>query len=56
MLLIAVNLPLLKRLEGAIYRDGPDPARVVSGTRQMAVASAMLWAGTIFAGRLLGYM
>ena len=56
MLLIIINLPLLTRLERAIYREGPDPVRVAAGTRQMAVASAMLWAGTIFAGRLLGYM
>jgi hypothetical protein len=56
MLLIIINLPLLRRLERAIYSEGPEPVRVASGTRQMAAASAMLWAGTIFAGRLLGYM
>ena len=56
MLLIIINLPLLKRLERAVYRESPQPVTVASGTRQMAVASAMLWAGTIFAGRLLGYM
>jgi hypothetical protein len=55
MLLIIINLLLLKRLERAIYREGPEPVHVASATRQMAVASAMLWAGTIFAGRLLGY-
>ena len=55
MLLIIVNLPLLKRLERAVYLDGPEPSTVSSSTRQLAVASAMLWAGTIFAGRLLGY-
>ncbi len=56
MLLIIVNLPLLKRLERAVYREGPEPATVGGGTRQLAAASAALWAGTIFAGRLLGYM
>jgi hypothetical protein len=56
MLLIIINLPLLKRLERAIYRESPEPVVVASGTRQLAAASAMLWAGTIFAGRLLGYM
>jgi len=56
MLLIIVNLPLLKRLERAIYRESPEPVAVTGGTRQLAAASAMLWAGTIFAGRLLGYM
>jgi hypothetical protein len=55
MLLIIINLLLLKRLERAIYREGPEPVDVASATRQMALASAMLWAGTIFAGRLLGY-
>ena len=56
MLLIIINLPLLKRLERAIYRESPEPVAVASGTRQLAAASAMLWAGTMFAGRLLGYM
>jgi phosphoribosylformimino-5-aminoimidazole carboxamide ribonucleotide (ProFAR) isomerase len=56
MLLIIVNLPLIKRLERTIYRESPEPVAVTGGTRQLAAASAMLWAGTIFAGRLLGYM
>jgi hypothetical protein len=56
MLLIIINLPLLKRLERDIYRESPEPVAVAGGTRQLAAASAMLWAGTIFAGRLLGYM
>ena len=56
MLLIIVNLPLLSRLERTLYRDGPEPAVVPSSTRQLAAASALLWAGTIFTGRLLGYM
>jgi hypothetical protein len=55
LLLIVMNLALLKRLERAIYRDGPEPVAVSGATLQMAAASAMLWAGTIFAGRLLGY-
>jgi hypothetical protein len=55
MLLIIVNLPLLRRLERAIYRAGPEPAAVDRGTRRLAIASAALWAGTIFTGRLLGY-
>src|SRR3954466_2078774 len=53
MLLIVVNLPLLKRLERAVYGDNPQPTSVSGGTRQLAAASAALWAGTIFAGRLL---
>jgi len=56
MLLIIINLLLLRRLERATYRESPEPVAVASGTRQLAAASAMLWAGTIFAGRLLGYM
>lgn len=56
MLLIVVNLPLMLRLERAVYGNGPDPVSVERPARQLAVASAMLWAGTIFAGRLLGYM
>jgi hypothetical protein len=56
MLLIIVNLPLLRRLERAVYGDTREPAAVGRGTRQLAAASAALWAGTIFAGRLLGYM
>jgi hypothetical protein len=55
MLLIVANLPLLRRLERAIYLNGPEPALIDGGTRRLAVASAALWAGTIFAGRLLGY-
>ncbi len=56
MLLIIVNLPLLSRLERAMYREGPEPVIVASTTRRLAATSALLWAGTIFAGRLLGYM
>jgi hypothetical protein len=56
MLLIIVNLPLLKRLERSVYGQDPEPTVVGGGTRQLAAASAALWAGTIFAGRLLGYM
>ena len=56
MVLIAINLPLLVRLERSIYQGTPDPTTVSGGTRQLAAASAALWAGTIFAGRLLGYM
>ena len=53
LLLIVINLPLLIRLERAFDREPIAPA---GGTRRLAAASAMLWAGTIFAGRLLGYM
>ena len=56
MLLIAVNLPLLWRLERLVYGQTPEPVVVASSARQLAAASALLWAGTIFAGRLLGYM
>jgi len=56
MLLIIVNLPLLSRLERAMYQEGPEPVIVASTTRRLAATSALLWAGTIFAGRLLGYM
>jgi hypothetical protein len=55
MLLIVVNLPLLKRLERVVYGANAEPAVVSIRTRQLAAASAALWAGTIFAGRLLGY-
>jgi len=56
MLLIIINLPLLKRLERVVYRESPEPVAVAGGARQLAAASAMLWAATIFTGRLLGYM
>jgi hypothetical protein len=56
MALIIVNLPLIKRLERAVYGNTPEPAVVSGGARQLAAVSAALWAGTIFAGRLLGYM
>jgi len=56
MVLIAVNLVLMSRLERAVYSEGPEPVTVAGPTRQLAAASAMLWAGTIFAGRLLAYM
>jgi hypothetical protein len=56
LLLIIVNLPLLRRLERTVWGEGPEPASVGRGTRQLAVASAALWAATIFTGRLLGYM
>src|SRR4026209_1682840 len=56
LLLIIINLPLLRRLERVTCRESPEPITVAGGTRRLAAASAMLWAGTIFAGRLLGYM
>jgi hypothetical protein len=56
MVLIAVNLVLISRLERAVYSEGPEPVAVGSAARQLAAVSAMLWAGTIFAGRLLAYM
>jgi hypothetical protein len=56
LLLIIVNLPLLRRLERSVWGEGPEPASIGRGTRRLAVASAALWAATIFTGRLLGYM
>lgn len=55
MALIVINLPLVSRLEKAVFGDNPDPLDVSRGARQLAAVSALLWAGTIFAGRLLGY-
>src|SRR6185503_14545912 len=45
MLLIIVNLPLLRCLERAVYGGAREPAAVGRGTRQLAAASAALWAG-----------
>ena len=56
MLLIVINLPLLTRLERVVYGENPEPVVVAASARQLAAASAMLWAGAIFTGRLLGYM
>ncbi len=56
MFLIIINLPLIIRIEKAVFRDSPDPVTVSSAARRLAAVSAMLWAGTIFTGRLLGYM
>ena|SRR5262245_47956634 len=56
MLLIVINLPLLVRLERAVFREGQEPVLVSPVARQLAAGTAVLWAGTIFAGRLLGYM
>ena len=56
MLLVIINLPLLKRLERAVCGGAAEPTVVSGGTKQLAAASAALWAGTIFTGRLLGYM
>ena len=55
MVLIIINLQLVSRLEKAVFRDNPEPVTVSGAARQLAVVSAMMWAGTIFAGRLLGY-
>src|ERR1041385_8206364 len=56
MLLILITLPLIKRLERAVFGNTSAPTVVSGGARQLAAVSAALWAGTIFAGRLLGYM
>jgi len=56
MTLIIINLPLIMRLERAVYGNTPEPTVVSGGVRRLAAASAALWAGTIFTGRLLGYM
>jgi len=56
MALIVINLPLIMRLERAVYGNTAAPTVVSGGVRRLAAASAALWAGTIFTGRLLGYM
>ena len=56
LLLIAINLPLLVRLERTLYGEGTEPVAVTPAVKRLAATSALLWAGTIFAGRLLGYM
>lgn len=56
MALVIVNLPLITRLERAVYGNTPEPTFVSGGARQLAAVSAVLWAGAIFTGRLLGYM
>ena len=53
--LIAVNLPLISRLERTLYGADPEPTTVPAASRKIAAASALLWGGTIFVGRLLGY-
>src|SRR5215510_8830736 len=39
LLLIAINLPLLLRLERAVYKDGREPVLVSAAARQLAASS-----------------
>jgi hypothetical protein len=56
MALVIANLPLITWLERAVYGNTAEPTVVSAGVRRLAAVSAALWAGTIFTGRLLGYM
>ena len=54
--LVVVGLSVLQRIKGelAVASDAP-PREVSVRARQLAVVSIAVWAGTIFAGRLLAY-
>jgi hypothetical protein len=56
MLLVAVAMWVLELIKSEMVVANSSGARAVSArARQLATASLLLWAGTIFAGRLLAY-
>jgi hypothetical protein len=56
LLLIAIGMWVLELIKGEIQAASDGGAREVSArARQLATVSLVLWAGTIFAGRLLAY-
>ncbi|HEY3516305.1 MAG TPA: hypothetical protein VGL98_04600 [Gammaproteobacteria bacterium] len=56
LLFIAIALWVLQRLKGELAVAGGTAERDVSlRARRLALASLLLWAATIFAGRLLAY-
>jgi hypothetical protein len=56
MAMVIAALWVLERMKGELVLGGGGASREVSGrSRQLAVLSLLLWAGTILAGRLLAY-
>ena len=44
------------RLKSAVYGAGPDRASLTPRTTRLAVASLILWAAAITAGRFMAYL
>jgi hypothetical protein len=53
---IALALIVAKMEHAAVYGRGADAAVISAGTRMLAVASLVLWAGATVAGRFMAYL
>jgi hypothetical protein len=53
---IAAALVVARVLRRAVYGEGADAAAVTPTARVLAVASLVLWAGAITAGRFMAYL
>ena len=53
---IAAALVVARRLRRTIYRGGSDAVAVPFAAKALAVASLLLWAGAIAAGRFMAYL
>ena len=56
LVLIAAALAVARRLRRTIYRPDTDAVSVPLSAKGLAVASLLLWAGAITAGRYMAYL
>ena len=54
--LIAAALVVARRLRRTIYRPGTNAVAIPLAAKALAVASLLLWAGAITAGRFMAYL
>ena len=54
--LIAAALAVARRLRRTIYRPDTDTVAIPLAAKALAVASLLLWAGAITAGRFMAYL
>jgi hypothetical protein len=53
---IAAAMVVAYRLARTVYRPGAETADITGAARALAVASLLLWAGAITAGRFMAYL
>jgi len=54
--LVAAALVVARRLRRTIYRPGTNAVAIPLSAKALAVASLLLWAGAITAGRFMAYL
>jgi len=56
MLFVAASVAFLVPLRTLVLTSGPEQVEVAGNARFLAVASILMWAGAVTAGRLLAYL